>query len=92
MTHTEITKFVDDLQNQFSGLIDVRIGQAVFTESIEIKLPDPKHHCITIFFEEGQFDTMLLHTANSGPIELKNSQDIDMLIAVLEYIKTKLDI
>ena len=98
MKFTNVKAFADDLAKQFSFAdVDYTRRKAkgyedVYTDIVAIRLTHETTKYISIIFEEDQLDTILLHTVDASPVVIKHGKEISQLIAVLEYIKTKLDI
>lgn len=98
MKFTNVKAFADDLAKQFPYADvdytrrEVKGYEGVYTDVVAIKLTDETTKHISIIFEEEHFDTILLHTVDESPVAIKHGQEIDRLIAILEYIKIKLDI
>ena len=98
MKFTNVKAFVDDLAKQFPYAdVDYTRREAkdyegVYTDIVAVRLPSETTKYVSIIFEEDQFDTILLHSIDESPVVIKHGKEISQLIAVLEYIKTKLDI
>lgn len=98
MKFTNVKAFADDLAKQFSFAdVDYTRREAkdyegVYTDIVAVRLPSETTKYVSIIFEEDQFDTILLHSIDESPVVIKHGKEISQLIAVLEYIKTKLDI